>query len=258
MATLDADDLVAIAALMDARLSAADVAGLRYRLGLHGTRTEPASGTVALGPEVVVIPAADAPYLCSRASVKSALKIPSTDVSLDSLVDAAIVAASDWIERFCRQEFAETTYTLYFSPGIDKTTVLKGGTVLVFPFTLSSITTVHEDADRAFGASTLIPATDYYIKGNTLALYADGTTAAFQGGERTVKVVAVGGYATIPGLLQQAATMLATWVYTSGDRMRSNVQSESAGGHTVTYKDEDMPKPVRAMLVSGGFVRQSA
>ncbi len=210
---------------------------------------------VVEGNEAVVLSQPTTPYLCTRAAVKAALKIPASTTTLDDEVDACIVAASEWIELFCRQEFALSERTEYFSPGHEPT-VMKNNTRLSLPFEVVSITSVHEDADRAYGSDTLIAATDYYLKGNVLYLYQDGTTVAFENGERTVKVVAQGGYSDIPQLLQKAATMLAVWIYGLGDRMRSNTASESVGGHTVSFKDEEMPKAVRAMLLSGGYVRQ--
>ncbi len=142
--------------------------------------------------------------ITASTSRHAALKIATANADLDALEDAAILAASDWIERFCRQQFALTSYTVYFSPGHRDHNVI-GMKTLSFPhYPLVSVTSLHEDADRLFGTDTLIAAADYFITGRQLVLYGDGNTREFDAGERTVKAVVTAGYATIPATLQTA------------------------------------------------------
>lgn len=186
--------------------------------------------------------------LCTLADVKTALNVTSSDK--DTLISALIVAASRWIEGHCQRTFASTSYTEVFSPGRDGRILRSGTVVRPRQYPIISVTSLHESSVRTFDATSLLPATDYAIgQGSlTVELLDDGTTIALQGGQRTVQLIYVAGYATIPGDLQRAAVMLAVHLYHKADRQKQNVASESLGGVTVSYLNETMPKEAQAIV----------
>lgn len=187
--------------------------------------------------------------LCTLAAVKAALNIPTGTTSKDALITALIYAASDWAERYCDRTFTSTTYTEYFSPGRDKR-VRQYRELIPRQWPIISVTSIREDADRAFtDADTLLAATeDYWNDENRIYLYGSGDWVSFAAGERTVQLVYVAGYATIPADIQRAAVMLTVKLFYDSDRQKQGISSESLGGTTVTYTDDDMPKAAKAIL----------
>lgn len=190
----------------------------------------------------------EAGALCTLAAVKAALNIPTATTSKDALITSLIDAASDWAEKYCGRTFTSTTHTEYFSPGSDKR-VRKFSELVPREYPIISVTSIREDADRAFtDADTLLGAIDYWHDENRIYLYEDGAWISFARGTRTVQLVYVAGYATIPSDVQRAAVMLTVKLFYDSDRQKQGIAAESLGGTTITYVDEDMPKAAKAIL----------
>jgi hypothetical protein len=187
--------------------------------------------------------------LCSLARLKTALGI--TTSAKDADLTATIAAASRWFEGEVGCEFTSTERTEYFSPGRGDDRVSTDD-VLLRPrhYPIVSVTSLHEDNDRAFGAETLVDAADYYIgdAGMTLELYENAGTVAFSAGQRTVRLVYVSGYVTVPQDVQQAVLLLSIHLWQKPDRQKLGVASESVGGHTISYANERMPKEVQSIV----------
>jgi len=163
--------------------------------------------------------------LCAIADVKSALDITTTNK--DTLITALVAAASAWIEGEADRTFASTSYTEAFSPGRDDR-VMRGLTVLrPRQYPLISVTSLHQDSDRVFDASSLIAAADYFTGSLTVELYEDGDTVSFDPGQRTVQLIYVAGYATIPEGLVSAAGLLCAAIFNR--RKGTGRSSESLG-----------------------------
>lgn len=186
--------------------------------------------------------------LCTLAAVKAALNIPTATASKDTLITALIDAASDWAERYCGRTFTSATYTEYFSPGSDRR-IRKMSEIVPKNSPIISVTSVREDADRAFtAADTLLAATDYWNDERRVSLFDDADWRRFDVGTRTVQLVYVAGYATIPSDVQRAAVMLTVKLFYDSDRQKQGIAAESLGGTTITYTDEDMPKAAKTIL----------
>ncbi|MDX1388946.1 MAG: hypothetical protein R3344_07130 [Acidobacteriota bacterium] len=147
--------------------------------------------------------AAGGPYLTTRANVKTAFDIGGTDD--DDRIDLLLGAVTDWAKEFCRREFFNATYTEYkHAKGAYATGLL------LDEFPVSSVTTVHVSTDlpRVYDSTTLLTADeDYLVDEAAGILYrVDGST--FPQDIRSVKVVYVAGYSTVPGDLERAAIEL--------------------------------------------------
>lgn len=200
------------------------------------------------GDAAAAAAAPSAGALCTLAAVKAALNIPTATTSKDALISSLIDSASSWIEKYCDRTFTSTTHTEYFSPGRDKR-VRQYRELIPRQWPIISITSIREDDDRAFsGADTLLAATDYWNDDVRVYLYQDADWVAFAYGERTVQLVYVAGYATIPEDLQRAAVMLTVKLFYDSDRQKQGIASESLGGTTITYVDDDVPKSAKAIL----------
>ena len=184
--------------------------------------------------------------LTTIAAIKSALDITTT--AKDTLITTLEADASAWIETECARTFGSASYTELFSPGRDRRVQNNGARLVVKQYPIISVTSLHEDSDRVFDATALIAAADYWSDDYGVNLYADGDTVAFVPGERTVQLIYVAGYATIPSDLTRAAIMCAVHLFYKADRQKQNVASESLGGVTVSYLNEIMPKEARAIV----------
>ncbi len=148
---------------------------------------------------------------------------------------------STFVETYCRRTFAQGTVTEYHSP--------LAGAVRLFlkrpP--LVTITSVHDDPDRVYGAETLVAATDYVIEDEAAGLLAfDGHALA--GGIKSVKVVYVGGYSPIPGDLEQAAVEL-TWLTRDlGDKALLGVQAKQIADGSITTYQRSRLEAVRELI----------
>lgn len=217
-----------------------------FRVYLTATPTKWARGTFESTPASPAAPTGT--FLCTLAAVKAALNIPTATTSKDTLIESLMYAAGAWAERYCGRTFASTTYTEYFSPGYDRR-VRKYTELIPRQWPIISVTSIREDADRAFtAASTLLDAADYWNDDNRVYLFDDEGWVEFDAGMRTVQLVYVAGYATIPQDVQRAAVMLTVKLFYDSDRQKQGIASESLGGTTITYVDEDMPKAAKAIL----------
>ena len=128
--------------------------------------------------------------LTTLANVKSYLG-GQVDTAGETFVTFAIPYISSVIETYCGRLFGETTYTDEIHDG-------DGGKQLVLKnYPIISVTSLYDDIDRAWTASTLIAASDYVIKKESGVLYR--VDANFFNIERgNIKVTYVAGY-KLPG-----------------------------------------------------------
>lgn len=133
--------------------------------------------------------------LCSKDNVKDFIGISNFNPTDETLIENLIDRVTDMFERYCRRKFKQATYTEYHSPQSrdDK----------IFPknYPINSVTSIHDDPDRAYGSDTLITASEYGIVDDVYVEWIDG---AFSGGTNSVKIIYSGGYSTIPEDLSQA------------------------------------------------------
>ena len=173
--------------------------------------------------------------LATAAAVKAYMNISGSGD--DALIASLIGYVSEAIEKYCRREFASKTHTEYHDGGGFSKLLLNHRPII-------SVTSVHDDLDRAFAAASLIDSDDYISRdqeGIIEWLHSSSTfpsTAAyFADGQLNVKVVYVAGYATIPSDLALACMMLVSKLFTRGKQHADGIKSEGDGVYTVIYAD---------------------
>jgi hypothetical protein len=105
----------------------------------------------------------------------------------DTLLAQLITEVSAVAESFMRRQALSASTTEYFDVGPIMTRFQVRG------YPITSVTTIHNDPDRAYGSSTLVSSDDY-------AAYSDIGQIAFDYamsvGNRALKIVYIGGMAT--------------------------------------------------------------
>jgi hypothetical protein len=173
----------------------------------------------------------------------------------DALLTTFIARAEQMLAKWCRfpaadaasaPQLEQQTYTMYLSGP----SVLDRSRLFLPVRPVQSITTIHDDADRAFGASTLVPATDYELDatdGNVYLL--PGATTAWSIGTRSIKVVAVCGIdpaSTAVDVVKQAIASLTKHIWDL--RHIQGNQGATQGGSTQNRREETIPATVRQMV----------
>lgn len=145
--------------------------------------------------------------LTTTANVKEFLGIGTAVTDDDTFIQNLITRVSDDIEKECGRTFADATYTEYRSG--DST-----GLLLLDQYPINSITSIHDDIDRDYGADCLIDADDYSYYSDSGIVELDGLT--FCRGVNNVKIVYNAGYTTIPTDLEQACIKRVAVEYITG------------------------------------------
>lgn len=153
---------------------------------------------------------------CTLDDLKAALGIPAIDTASDTGIEAAIEAASRWIEGWCRTRFYTTT--------ANEVRVFTAGRYChVLTDDIISVATVSTDdnADRTY--STIWAATDYELEPANAALDGKPYRAihmtpngnySFPLGRNAVKVTGKFGYAAAaPAHVQQACIRRAAQLF---------------------------------------------
>ncbi len=185
--------------------------------------------------------------LVSLATVKAFKNITATEH--DAELVRLIGAVDAFITTYCNRQFEQATVTEYHSTRAGQTTLL-----LKRP-PVASITSLHDDPDRVYGANTLIDPSDYVIEDTDAGiLKLDGTV--FQRGVNNVKVLYSGGFNPVPADLAQAAVELIWLARDKGDQALLGLQSKSvAEGRDVQIFANDWPAGVKAILDSYRLTR---
>ena len=185
--------------------------------------------------------------LTTRSKFKAAYGI--SGGTKDKQIDILVTVASRWIEKKCGRTFNETAYTELFSPGLGDPRVERDQRILrVDNPPIISVTSVHDDSERTFGASTEVDSSDYWNDDYNIILYHDEGKVYFFRGERTTQAKYQGGYATIPADLEQAANIVTFHLYKLGDKQKQGVASESIGGVTVTFDLKALPEEAQDII----------
>lgn len=185
--------------------------------------------------------------LATASQMKSYLRVltgTTEDTLLDTFVTRFDAIAAAWCgfpNETGAATFEDGTYTHYFDgDGTDRLQLRIAPAV--------SITTVHVDVDRAYGASTLVDSGDYELFGSDglLLLKTTSSQGAFSKGYRSVKVVYVAGYATIPDDIIHACGMQVSHWYRNRDNI--GFQNVSQTGGSVSVAGLELLESVRQSL----------
>jgi hypothetical protein len=160
-----------------------------------------------------------------------------TGTSEDTVIDTLLARADSVMASYLGMPAA----TVGGDPTLEDvahTLILDGpaGVELRLPFyPVQSVTSVHDSADRSYGAADLIDAADYTVHGaeGIIRLDDDGSTGSFSGGRRAIQVVAVIGWATIPGAIVHAACIQAAHWFNARDHIGRSSVSQQGGSISV-------------------------
>jgi len=145
-------------------------------------------------------------------------------------LEKLIRAFSKRAENYCNREFYLEARTQTFSP--------EGWMEFIqlpaFGASGNSVTTVHEDSERGFGATYLLVATDYYFDWRTGLLSRD--VGRWLVGQGVVQVVWTGGFGTsvedVPDDLRVAAVMQVVFWWQRRNEL--GLQSKNLQGGSVS------------------------
>ena len=158
----------------------------------------------------------------------------------DSRTQELITKASFFANNYTGRILASQTFTEYYDGD--------GSTILFLNnYPITSVTTVHQDSDRAFGSDTLIDATDYLTYADNRKLYGIGTR--WFKDIQTIKVVYVAGYVigSIPEDLVNTITMLVDFWFKEYSAHRFGVTSTGTDTNRITY-EKNIPAEIKEML----------
>ena len=142
--------------------------------------------------------------LVSLANVKEYLKIATAVTTDDTMLTNIITRIEKTMKIAMQQEVEYASYTEYYDgDGTD--------TLLLNQFPISTITSIHDDTDRAYGSDTLISSADYVFYANEGMVQLDGLT--FTEGKQNIKVVYSAGFSPIPEDIKLAAIQLSAAEY---------------------------------------------
>lgn len=155
-----------------------------------------------------------------------------------------IPAVDGFIASYCNRALEQATVTETHSGRSGQTTLR------LRRYPVASITSMHDDVDRVYGAATLIEASDYVLTDAQAGLVQlDGLT--FEEGLNNIRIVYVGGFAagsTERTLLEQAAIELIWLARDKGDKALLGLQSRSIADGRVDTFNTDWPAGVKDIL----------
>lgn len=196
--------------------------GYSYQLDIvapTGTSDESIYGFEIRVFDSVQFAAGGGSFLTTLTKVKEFLGIPAAETAHDTLLTDLIARATDKVERRMGRKLIQATFT-EFHDGLDHPEIQVNSPPI------ASITTLHESIDQDFTAGNLIAAEDYIFdvreRGGIVRRKAN---VDFGEGFQNVKIVYVGGYATIPAALEDIGIKITAWWF--GSRKRLGLTGES-------------------------------
>jgi hypothetical protein len=123
-------------------------------------------------------------------------------------------------------------------------------TIMLNNYPCTTLTSVYDDLDRAYGADTLVSASYLVVMPTDLlysVIYDNGT---FLDGLKNVKITYTAGYASgsVPYDLQQACLGLVGLYFHHTDEKMLNVQSRTVGDGSVTVNTNSVPQWITDIL----------
>lgn len=153
----------------------------------------------------------------------------------DAELERLIPAVQSWLEQECGRGFDRATVTEYYDGD------LWTDRLLVARPPISSITALYDDATRTF--STALDSSAYAIDNADAGVIVRLDGGTFAKGRRTIKITYVGGYATMPADLEQAAIELVWAAREKGHSNLIGVRSRSVGDGNVQFVNLDWGSP---------------
>lgn len=193
--------------------------------------------------------------LCTAAEVRA------YDSSLTSAEDSrlgdVIAAVGAVFARHCNYPPAtvganptmeSTAYTLYTDRGASPVLRLSTFVILLPVAPVTTLTSVHDDSDRDYGAGDLVDSGDYDLDGDTglISLRPTRSHGGWSTAFAAIKVVCTAGFSTIPDDLKHAA-IVQTIAWYRGIQ-RTGAENMSQGGISVRFSPRELLPDVREVL----------
>lgn len=163
--------------------------------------------------------------LTTLAAVREALNLPSSATGDDAYLTNLISRVSESVKRITRRSLTQTTLTEPHDGRRRSWLKLRDWPVISF-------TSLNEDPDQAWGASTLIASTDFVVDARRGYVYMKNGVL-FQRYPQSIRAVYVAGYAAIPADLEQRViqTVIEDW----RTRKNEGLASKTLGDGSVVY-----------------------
>lgn len=156
-------------------------------------------------------------------------------------ITQAIEGLSVLFESLTDRVFSSTAYTEYHDG--DGT-----AEIIVENYPMISVTSLHIDGAREFGATTLVAAADYsvYLSDGLINLHGYVTVR----GSKTIKLIYVAGYATIPADIDDVIAQAAAQLIMREEQGQLHLAAIRSGGTNAQLAVADLPKEFRRLIVS--------
>ncbi len=173
--------------------------------------------------------------LTTVSACKAFRSIPGENQEHDAELARIIPAVQSWLEKYCQRAFDQATVTEYFHGDEWR------DRLLVARPPITSLTNLWDDPARVF-ATPLDPATYAIDDANAGVIrLLDGRT--FSTGLRNIKLTYLGGFATVPADLEEAAIELVWATRIKGDSNLIGVRSRSMADSSVQFINLDWGSP---------------
>lgn len=178
----------------------------------------------------------DSDALTTLQAVKDYLGITSN--ADDALLESFINRVTDSFEAYCARKFKSASYTEYHDgKGSDK----------LFPkqAPITTVTSIYDDSEWAWGASTLIASTEYRIVDEA---YIQLKSTTFMDDVQNVKITYTAGYSTIPADVEHACIEQAAWLYRKSKGQLQGVAAKSLADGSISYSARDLLPELKLAL----------
>lgn len=168
--------------------------------------------------------------LTSLTNLKAFLHISNTDD--DTLLSEIITRITDKWTLDCNRILTSADYTEYYSgDGSD--------TLMLDQFPINSITSIYDDTDRSFGASTEISSDDIIFTANTNnaksgIVKLDGTS--FSKGVENIKITYNAGFTSVPNEIEQAVLQECSLEYRISQGAISAVEGQAEDPYVISIR----------------------
>ncbi len=176
----------------------------------------------------------DATELVSTADLKAYCQI--TTATYDGILASIKASTEQWVKTYCRDPFLVAARTEYHDGNGKATLRLRH-------YPITTLTSVHIDSDRTFGAATLVGAS-YLITSdiNNAQGVVELFNKVFSEGQKNVKVVYSAGLSVIPADLAHAVKIIVAREWLLQDKKLTGQTSQSLGDKTVSLNLEEIPR----------------
>jgi hypothetical protein len=157
--------------------------------------------------------------LVTLAQLRAYLKKQTADTADDSLLESIITRVSADIAKKCNRTFAAASITEYHKGNGKNELLVRNPPV-------NSVTSIHVDSERAWGADTQIDSGDIVISDEVPGLITLDDDYFDKENYENVRIIYNGGYTSIPDDIQRNCLRLCACDYLEASRLNNKVEGE--------------------------------